>query len=416
MKRCMCFVMVFMMFLALSAIPAQAESSLTFVKSEDFTGTVIDSESKTISGTNGLAATKVNPQRAIGEVVSGGLGGKTETDKYLLVTRNSEIDAASYYFGIVLPADGNTYTEGNPVTVGFSVYAPEGLGSDPFICQFGPMADADTSTPSPIGAVYFVTDENAVVTNGGSLATQRFFVNAGEWNRISLTMYPNTTNTDVTVNGTSYKYTVINASRTYGTYLRSLRMQLPIRAGKTDEFMAYDDFVIYSGAGTESYTAPANALSTSSNNVLIGEDTVYINGAVNPADFTVENGELCAINDEAGKPKKLAVWVTNNPIPKYYNIEFIGTEAMVALSLTADAEAHSFIAKGYANGAAGTVIVAEYSKTDGALLGAVMYELADAAGSFETVCPIVDYNAEKTYQAFWWDSINEMRPYLKCDF
>lgn len=412
----MSFVMVVMMLWCLPGIAAQAEGegALTYVKSENFTGTVINSAARTITGTNGLAATKVNPQRTIGEVVSGGLGGKPETDSYLLVTRNSEVDNnGGYYFGIVLPAQGNTYTEGNPVTLAFSVYAPENLGSVPFFCQVGPMNDASTSSPSPIGAMYCVTDENAVVLNGGALATQRFLVNAGEWNRISLTMYPNTKNTEVTINGT--KYTGLSASKAYGQYLRSLRMQLPIRAGKTDEFMAYDDFVIYSGAGTEAYTAPADALTTSSESVLISGDTIYTAGAFREEDFTVADGkELCVINDASGTAAKLAVWEENNPIPMYYDIKPVADDMVIAQSLTADAEAHAFVAKGFATGTAGTVIIGKYSEDGGQLIDVQINAVTDAVGSFEKTYAIAEYDASKIYKAFWLESVETMNPFLGC--
>lgn len=420
MKKCICFMTAVAMIFALltTSVQAAGEESLVRVKGEDFTGTVISGTA--ITGTNGLAATKVNPQRTTGEVVSEGLGGKPSTDKYLRVNRNSETDSTGgYYFGIVLPGEGNQYTEGNPVTVSFSAYAPENLGSSPFFCQIGPMNNPTISSPSPIGAVYFVTDENAVVNNNGSLQTQRFLVNAGEWNRISITMYPMTSNTVVTVNGKSYTYSVINASKKYDQYLRSLRMQLPMREGKTDEFMAYDDFVIYAGAGAEPYTAPANALTAVGGTALVGEDTVYITGEFNESDFSVEGGELCVIKDENEKAVKLAVWVKGNPVPKYYDIRTVEGNDLVAVSLTADADNHAFVAKGFANGDAGTVIAAAYSKEDNQLLHVTVQNIAneyEGYGSFVKSIPIADYDSEKIYKAFWWSSMETMNPLLRCNF
>ena len=418
MKKIMCFMVAFAMIFALLTNSVQAAETgvLPRVSGEDFTGLVIAeatgaTQSLALSGTNGLKARNMRVNNAAVSVLSDGLGGKPKTDKYLRVSRNGG-DNLDYYFFLALKKGGYHYTTGNPVTVSFSVYAPEDLGDDSFLCQFGPEKASDKN--SPIGVVYFVTNEGAVVDGKGVLWDQRFLVTVGEWNRISVTMYPNTKKTDVVVNGKYYTFDVINQSRTYGEYLNTLKVALPTRAGKNNEFLACDDFVIYNGAGMEKYTAPTNALTA--DKALVGEDSVYISGEFDENDFSVPDGELCVMNDTSNKPVKLAVWVNNNPIPKYYDIKTVADDEVVALSLTADKAEKTFTARGFANGAAGTVIVAEYTREGEQLLGAQVYNITGVAGKFEKKYSIKNYDSSKSYKSFWWDFPGNMKPFLGCEF
>ena len=408
----MAFAMIFT--LLTNFVQAAETGVLARVSGEDFTGLVIAEatqpiQSLALSGENGLAARNMRVNNAAVSILDGGLGGKPEKDKYLRVSKNG---GNNNFFFFALKRGGLHYTTDKPVTVAFSVYVPEDLGNASFFCQFG--LETASNTNSPTNAMYFVTNESAVQDGMGVLNSQKFLVNPREWNRIVVTMYPNTSKTAVAVNGNSFNFSKINASKTYGEYLNTLKVALPVREGKDDEFLACDDFVIYSGAGAEAYTAPGNALTAG--NALVGEDSVYISGEFEENDFSVSDGELCVMNDESNKPVKLAVWVNNNPIPKYYDIKTVADDEIIALSLTADKDAKTFIAKGFANGAAGTVIVAEYDGEGEQLLGVQIYNITGTTGKFEKNYSIKDYDSSKSYKSFWWDSLGNMKPFLGCEF
>ncbi|MGN0149531.1 MAG: hypothetical protein ACI4C7_04690 [Clostridia bacterium] len=458
-----------------SASPSASPSTESL--KENFTDAVIDNDAKTLKGTNGLKAEKVNPIRALGSIANAGLGGKKAADKYLVVTRNSqENDENGYYFGIVRKGDDTTKCTG-AVTVSFSIYAPEGLGQNAFGVQMG-LCAADATSPIG-GGVYFVTSENAVVNDSNqALGSQRFLVNAGEWNRVSITMTPNTSNTTVTVNGESFESTILARSAQYGEYMKILRFQIP-RTDNTAEFTAIDDIEIYDGAVTEAYTAPEGVLSVAEGKttVVVNDvrNTITIDGDASSSDIVVEEGYSFEIIRKDNKAVKLAVWADNyNPVPKYYSVSYEATNPTVepttkptteptmkpttepttkptteptmkpttepttkptteptaeptekpdqtappvthTRTLTYDPEAHSFTAKNNAIGSDGVIIVVTYNKENNSMESIVVNEIKEVNGNYEKTYEIENYNSEKLYKAFWWSSLEEMKPYLQSN-
>jgi hypothetical protein len=421
MRKFMCLVTAFLVLIAPVVSTQAAETGVLAPESgEDFTGLLIGEttgeigklQSVALSGENDLVARKIIVMYAAVSIFDGGLGGKPETDQYLHVSKNGENKDKNFFY-FWLDYDKYRYTTDQPVTVAFSVYVPEDLGDDSFFCQFGL---AEYKSTSATNTMYFVTNESAVQDGKGVLNSQKFLVNPREWNRIVVTMYPKTTNTAVTVNGNSFDFSTINAGKTteYGEYLTILKVALPVGEGKDDAFLACDDYVIYRGAGAEAHTAPENAL-TATGNALVGEDSVYIAGEFNKTDFKVSDDcELCVVNDESDKPVKLAVWENDNPIPKYYDIKTVADNEPIAQSLTADTDTKTVTAKGFGSGAAGTVVVAEYDGQK--LLGVQVDHITDVDGNFEESYPIKDYDSSKSYKSFWWDSLENMKPFLKCEF
>ena len=395
------------------------ELPLVYEKSEDFTGTVIND--KEISGTNGLGALSINPQRAKSEVKGEGLGGKNADDKYFLITRNQEVnDNNGYFAGIILPPDGNNHKV--PITVAFSVYVPEITGDSTFFVQMGPQDDKDKA-PSPVGQVHFVTNsEKANIDKTKALRDQRFLVNAGEWNRIAISMYPGATRTEVVVNGVRTEIRKISGDTKYGEYLRVLLFQLP-RTDNAAEFAAIDDIVIYKGTDNEEYTAPMGALNVTGNAELSG-DTITVKGDYTSENISVSEGhKLGVINGESNKPERFAVWADGNPVPKYYDVTY-KSEGNIdpptppedyTRTLTYDSEAHSFTAKNNAIGSDGVVIVVTYNMDSNIMENITVNEIKDVNGNYEKTYEIENYDGEKLYKAFWWSSLEEMKPYLQSN-
>lgn len=383
-------------------------------KKEDFSAITITGTE--ISANNELGVESITHTRAVPQIENMGLGGKPGTDKYMRLTRYSEADAQyGYYQKLVLNnSESNKYTDS--VTLSLSIYVPEDLGIDgSFAIQSG-LAAADAEKPTG-GGVYFVTDKRAVrFDETKTLLNQKFLVNVGEWNRISITMTPNTANTKITVNGRVYECTKLSNDAVYGNYLRIVNLQLPNRTGKTDEYLAYDDIFIYEGDVTEVYTAPANALQTTSDTNFIDSNSIYTINEFNASNFSVSDGNtMVVMNAENNIPAKLAVWTNNNPVPKYYAINNVNDGEVVSKTLTADNKSHRFIARGFGKGNAGTVIIAKYNSTGDQMISNVeMREILNINGSFEEVFTISDYDASNIYKAFWWGSLNDLSLIHKC--
>ena len=56
-----------------------------------------------------------------------------------------------------------------------------------------------------------------------------------------------------------------------------------------------------------------------------------------------------------------------------------------------------------------------YNKENNSMESIVVNEIKEVNGNYEKTYEIENYNSEKLYKAFWWSSLEEMKPYLQSN-
>jgi len=396
-------------------------------KTEDFSDVVIVSA----PGKGGSAAVNMNGNdvstsgyaaRTAVSVANEGWGGKLPSDKYLKVSRNRGTSTTEYrdYFAFTYESSAGVIYQGDlPVNIELSIYIPVIISQSDLQIGFTLRDDGQTTNN---GYLIFTTDSSKE-NIGSMLNSSWFYVKPYEWNRIRVRLYPNTSYTDITVNGVRTEFSQINSNNVvWGKKFRQFRLNLPNHGSYPDFSFAVDDVVAYRGSGEgTSYSEPSCTFASNDNNIAVHNPskTVMVKSPVTEgqitAALTISDSlyEYVIVKDSENYATKIAVWESGNPIPKYYTIEVLPEGMVELLSFTGDINTRTFTAVLKGNGeSVGNMIVAAYS--DGLLVNIVMVPKRNIFGIESITYEIENYNPSLTYKAFYWDSLTTLEPLSDC--
>ena len=258
-------------------------------------------------------------------IESDSLGGKMPTDKYLRVSRHPESSSKGDYFAF-RNSDGYATNNGElPLNVEFSICLEQETGSDkPGALRISFVLIDGTGT-SPIRNLRFTTDE-------GSASVPSYFdetiiyIKPYEWNRIKVKLYPETSNSEVTVNGVTRQFEQIkDDGSVWGKNFNHLRFTLP-NSPKNFSF-GIDDAIVYRGYGDDMpYSEPSGILTSSDEHIIINEDLryIFVEAPVTEQEITaavtLDNGEYFVVKGDDDYAEAVVIWESGNPVPKKYTV------------------------------------------------------------------------------------------------
>ena len=304
---------------------------------------------------NDISSNK-NIIRIIAEYSSEPLGGK-ENDRYMLVRDDREDLSSHGYLGYTFSRNYLVITE--PIWITFSYY-PFNLGNYNKTIAFSVR---DDSPATPMANLTVTANEDNVVENTGYFSSDVHLINDNEWNRIAVRIYPETSKTDLIINGREYNYQNISSSGTgWQTNFRNLRFSIPTNLSGFK--FAIDDVAIYAGEPKISFALPDVELVSESEQIQIDNDKriAYIDKDMTEYDIynniTASSDAIYKVlKDDNGSITKIAI-PNGNLMFKYYDVIITGLKPIIK-SFNADRKMAYVKLDGYTDNV--VIVLAEYN-------------------------------------------------------
>jgi|GEM_PF-3395549 len=349
---------------------------------------------------NDISSSK-NVIRVTAEYSNEPLGGK-ENDRYIIVRDNRGNEGAGY---LGYSSSKNYLVATEPIWISFSYYATD-LGTDSQRISFA-MRDDDVATP--MASLLVTTNKDKVKEDTGYLSSDMHLINANEWNRIAVKIYPESTKTDLIINGREYYYENISSTGArWETNFRNIRFNMP--NDMTDFVFAVDDVAIYAGKPKISFALPDVTLLSDSDFIDVDNQkcVLYINKNITETDMynhlRASEGIYRIVKDSHGFITKIAI-PNGNLVFKYYNVITLGAVPDV-ISFHADRERVYAKLAGYTDDV--VMILAEYK--DATLVNVKVIDDISLRGEQVITAERVNTDGDTECRAYLLESLENIKP------